>query len=93
VKVIHELTPGKGAALKAGLYAATSDYLIIMDADGSMDGNAPRGVSRRMDKGAQFVKGTRFALGGGSADITRVRALGDAGIRTSPATFLRRSLQ
>jgi len=81
VKVIHELTPGKGAALKAGLYAATSDYLIIMDADGSMDGMRLEAFRDVMDKGAQFVKGTRFALGGGSADITRVRALGDAGIR------------
>lgn len=81
VKVVHELTPGKGAALKAGLYAASGDYLIVMDADGSMDGLRLAEFRDAMDNGAQFVKGSRFADGGGSADITRVRALGDAGIR------------
>ena len=87
VKVVHELTPGKGAALRAGLYAASGDYLIVMDADGSMDGTRLEAFRDVMDKGAQFVKGSRFADGGGSADITRIRALGDAGIR-----FLLRAL-
>lgn len=81
VKVVHELTPGKGAALRAGLYAATGDYLIVMDADGSMDGMRLDAFREAMDRGAQFVKGTRFADGGGSADITRFRSLGDTGIR------------
>lgn len=81
VKVVHELTPGKGAALKAGLYAASSDYLIVMDADGSMDGKRLAEFRQAMDNGAQFVKGSRFAPGGGSADITPMRAFGDAGIR------------
>ena len=81
VKVVHELTPGKGAALKAGLSAASGDYLIVMDADGSMDGMRLADFRQVMDEGAQFVKGSRFAPGGGSADITRIRALGDAGIR------------
>jgi glycosyltransferase involved in cell wall biosynthesis len=81
VKVVHELTPGKGAALRAGLYAASGDYLIVMDADGSMDGMRLQDFREVMDRGAQFVKGSRFIEGGGSADITRIRALGDAGIR------------
>ena len=81
VKVVHELTPGKGAALKAGLYASSGDYLIVMDADGSMDGMSLSEFCQALDEGAQFVKGSRFAPGGGSADITRLRAFGDAGIR------------
>lgn len=81
VKVVHELTPGKGAALRAGLYAASGDYLIVMDADGSMDGMLLSAFRDALDNGAQFVKGSRFAPGGGSADITRLRSLGDAGIR------------
>lgn len=81
VKVVHELTPGKGAALKAGLNAASSDYMIIMDADGSMDGTQLELFRAALDQGAQFVKGSRFAPGGGSADITKLRAMGDAGIR------------
>jgi glycosyltransferase involved in cell wall biosynthesis len=81
VKVVHQLTPGKGAALRAGLFAASGDYLVVMDADGSMDGQQLVDFRQAMDDGAQFVKGSRFAPGGGSADITRTRALGDAGIR------------
>ena len=80
VKVVHELTPGKGAALKAGIGAASGDYLIALDADGSMDGNRLAAFREALDKGAQYVKGSRFAEGGGSADITRLRRLGDKGI-------------
>jgi glycosyltransferase involved in cell wall biosynthesis len=80
VKVIHELTPGKGAALKAGFSAASGDYLIAIDADGSMDGNRLGDFRDALDHGAEYVKGSRFLPGGGSADITRFRRFGDGGI-------------
>lgn len=80
VKVVHELTPGKGAALRAGLYAASSEYLVALDADGSMDGSRLQAFYDELAKGAEYVKGSRFAPGGGSADITRFRRFGDGGI-------------
>ena len=80
VKIVHELTAGKGAALKAGLAASSGDYLICLDADGSMDGRRIGAFRDALDNGAQYVKGSRFAPGGGSADITRFRRLGDRGI-------------
>lgn len=80
VKVIHEMTPGKGAALKAGMKAASCDYLIALDADGSMDGSRVGDFCDALDRGADYVKGSRFAPGGGSADITRIRRFGDWGI-------------
>ncbi len=80
VRVIHELTPGKGAALQAGLGAASCDYLIALDADGSMDGGRIGDFYAALDGGADYVKGSRFASGGGSADITRMRRFGDWGI-------------
>jgi len=80
VKVIHELTPGKGAALKAGFRAASGDYLIAIDADGSMDGNQLGDFRDALDRGAEYVKGSRFLPGGGSADFTWFRRLGDGGI-------------
>ncbi len=80
VKVIHELTPGKGAALRAGFNAASGDYLIAIDADGSMDGNRLGEFRDALDRGAEYVKGSRFLPGGGSADITRLRRFGDGGI-------------
>jgi len=80
VKIVHEMTPGKGAALRAGLRAATSDYLIAIDADGSMDGSRLGDFRDALDQGAEYVKGSRFLPGGGSADITKLRRFGDGGI-------------
>lgn len=36
-RVVHESTAGYGAAVHAGVLAATADYLAVMDGDGSMD--------------------------------------------------------
>lgn len=70
---------GKGAALRTGFAAATGDIIVMMDADGSSD---PREATRFIEAllaGAYFAIGSRFMVGGGSADITRLRRLG-AGI-------------
>jgi glycosyltransferase involved in cell wall biosynthesis len=80
VRIIHEFKKGKGAAMKAGLYAARGDILIALDADGSMDGGAIGKFRDAILAGADYVKGSRFATGGGSSDITKFRRLGDRGI-------------
>lgn len=68
---------GKGNALACGFEAATGDVIAMVDADGSADpAEIPRFVAALAD-GADFAKGTRFALGGGSDDITRLRRLGN----------------
>jgi glycosyltransferase involved in cell wall biosynthesis len=68
---------GKGNALACGFAAATGDIIAMVDADGSADpGEIPRFVRALLD-GADFAKGTRFAKGGGSDDITRIRRLGN----------------
>src|SRR4051794_36966713 len=36
-RVVAEPRPGYGAAVHAGLEAATADYVAVMDGDGSMD--------------------------------------------------------
>ena len=49
----------------------------MIDADGSADpGEIPRFVAALLD-GADFAKGTRFADGGGSKDLTRLRSFGN----------------
>ena len=49
----------------------------MVDADGSADpSEIPRFVQALLS-GADFAKGTRFAAGGGSSDITRLRGLGN----------------
>lgn len=80
VRIVRQERRGKGAALRAGLDAATGDILIIMDADGSMDGAEIAKFRDVLIAGADYVKGSRFTAGGGSVDITRLRRFGDRGI-------------
>jgi glycosyltransferase involved in cell wall biosynthesis len=78
IRVVHQTRKGKGNALSCGFLAATGDIIVMFDADGSAD---PREISLFVDAltaGADFAKGTRFAAGGGSDDITRLRSLGNA---------------
>lgn len=76
-RIVHELAPGKGAALRAGFGAARGDYLVMLDADGSME---PAEITRyvaMLDEGFDLVKGSRFMDGGGTTDISRLRAAGN----------------
>jgi glycosyltransferase involved in cell wall biosynthesis len=78
--LVHQQRPGKGAAIRAGLEVATGDILIVMDADGSMNGAEIEAFRDALLNGADYVKGSRFAPGGGSVDITKLRRFGDRGI-------------
>jgi glycosyltransferase involved in cell wall biosynthesis len=71
---------GKGNALACGFKAATGDIIVMIDADGSTDPlEIPRYVAALVS-GADFAKGSRFIQGGGSADITKFRRLGNWGL-------------
>ncbi|MDQ1663079.1 MAG: hypothetical protein QOJ68_3059 [Blastococcus sp.] len=77
VTIVHQNRRGKGNAMACGFAAVTGDIIVMLDADGSAD---PREIPRYVDalvQGADFAKGSRFANGGGSADITRVRSWGN----------------
>src|SRR6516162_2648609 len=82
VRVVMQTRTGKGNALACGFAAATGDVIAMIDADGSAD---PREIPRfvkALVEGADFAKGTRFAAGGGSHDITRLRRLGNRALST-----------
>jgi glycosyltransferase involved in cell wall biosynthesis len=80
VIVVEQTGRGKGDALRAGFAAATGEILVMLDADGSTDASEiPRFVSALIN-GADFVKGSRFAQGGHSADITLSRRIGNRGL-------------
>src|SRR5919198_5407128 len=83
IRVLVEQGPGKGAALRTGFEAASGDFVVMIDADGSMD---PREIPRCLDEledrragrgSYHLVKGSRFAPGGGTSDMTPIRKLGN----------------
>ncbi len=77
VRVVEQEGRGKGDALRLGFASVTGDIVVMLDADCSADGREiPRFVDT-LRAGADFAKGTRYALGGGSEDITRLRSLGN----------------
>ncbi len=82
VRVVHQTRRGKGNALRCGFRAARGDILVMLDADGSADGAEIPLFVAALQRGADFVKGSRFMPGGGSADITRLRRLGNWGLNT-----------
>jgi len=76
-RIVMQTRSGKGNALACGCAVAAGDIIAMIDADGSTDAREiPTFVSALLD-GADFAKGTRFAKGGGSEDITRLRGLGN----------------
>jgi glycosyltransferase involved in cell wall biosynthesis len=75
--IIIDTTPGKGYALRRGFEAAIGDILVMMDADGSMDPVDIGTFVAALEAGADVAKGSRFLQGGGSADMTIVRRLGN----------------
>ncbi|MFC1430435.1 glycosyltransferase family 2 protein [Streptacidiphilus sp. N1-3] len=82
VRSVPQRGPGKGSALRTGFGAATGEYVVMLDADGSMwPGEIPHYL-HFLDNGYDFVKGSRFVAGGGSLDLTRIRSLGNRALLT-----------
>jgi glycosyltransferase involved in cell wall biosynthesis len=86
VEVVRELRPdaavlrqpgrGKGDALLCGFLAARGDIIVTFDGDGSARADEIPRFVQALDE-ADFAKGSRFVEGGGSADLTFVRRLGN----------------
>jgi glycosyltransferase involved in cell wall biosynthesis len=82
VQIVMQTRRGKGNALADGFAVCTGDIIVALDADGSTDAaEIPRFVGA-LCNGADFVKGSRFAQGGSSTDITRTRSLGNYVLNT-----------
>jgi glycosyltransferase involved in cell wall biosynthesis len=77
VRIVMQTRRGKGNALACGFAAATGDVIAMIDADGSTDPAEIPLFVKALLSGADFAKGTRFARGGGSNDISRVRGIGN----------------
>jgi glycosyltransferase involved in cell wall biosynthesis len=82
VHIVTQSGKGKGNAMADGFAACSGDIIVMLDADGSTDAaEIPRFVSA-LCSGADFVKGSRYAQGGSSMDITRTRSLGNLVLRS-----------
>ena len=86
IRIVRQPGMGKGDALRAGFAAARGDFIVMIDADGSMDpAEIPACIAelhdRRSGNGSgpyELVKGSRFLRGGGSDDLGRVRRAGNS---------------
>jgi hypothetical protein len=77
IRVLTQGGRGKGDAFRTGFAAVTGNLVVMLDADGSADpAEIPRFLEA-LEAGADFAKGSRFLEGGGSADITKLRSLGN----------------
>jgi glycosyltransferase involved in cell wall biosynthesis len=76
-RIVLQDRKGKGNALACGFAAARGDILVMIDADGSTDPSEIPSFIRPLIHGADFVKGSRYMSGGGSADITFMRSAGN----------------
>lgn len=77
IVVVRDDEPGKGAALRAGFRAASGRYVVMIDADGSMDPGEIPAMIEILESGYDLVKGSRFAPGGGTADMSVLRSAGN----------------
>lgn len=80
IQIIRQKRKGKGDALRVGFAASTGDIIVMIDADGSTDPNEITHFVEALLEGNDFAKGSRFIVGGGSHDITPLRALGNYGL-------------
>jgi glycosyltransferase involved in cell wall biosynthesis len=76
-RIVTQNRSGKGNALACGFAVATGQIIVMLDADGSADAGEIPGYVRALLDGADFAKGSRFAPGGGSSDLTRLRTWGN----------------
>ncbi len=77
IRIVQQGGRGKGDALQSGFIAATGDIIVMLDADGSTDPTEIPAFVSALLTGADFAKGSRFAQGGGTADMPHYRKLGN----------------
>jgi len=78
VNVIYQNGKGKGDALRQAFsYDGLDDWVVMIDADGSMNPREILSLLGPLGQEADVVKGSRFLPGGFSEDMTISRKLGN----------------
>ncbi|MGK2866198.1 MAG: glycosyltransferase family 2 protein [Mycobacterium sp.] len=62
--VVHEARPGYGSAVHAGVVAARTPVVAVLDGDGSLDPRELPGLVDELDRGADMAIGRRRAAPG-----------------------------
>lgn len=89
VRVLRCDVRGKGAAVRAGVLATTSDLVGFMDADGATHLEAFEHAALLLDSGADVVIGSRSADGAQTASRhSRTRTVGAAVYRRATAALV-----
>jgi glycosyltransferase involved in cell wall biosynthesis len=82
IRIVRQTRKGKGNALACGFAKVTGDIVVMLDADGSADPAEIPSFVGALVAGAEFAKGTRFAHGGVSSDITVLRRVGNTALNS-----------
>ncbi|MGH2371540.1 MAG: glycosyltransferase family 2 protein, partial [Chloroflexota bacterium] len=77
IRLVTQEGKGKGAALRSGFAAARGEIIVMLDADGSTDPAEIPDFVAVLQAGADLAKGSRFLAGGGTADMSLLRRLGN----------------
>src|ERR1700744_1884574 len=80
LRAVMERRKGKGGALYAGCPASLGDIIVALDADCSMHPCEIPLLTAALMAGADFAKGSRFIQGGGTADMSWFRSVGNWGL-------------
>jgi glycosyltransferase involved in cell wall biosynthesis len=83
IRVVTQEGIGRGSALRTGFTAASGDIIVTMDGNGSMAPREIRHYLHFLANGYDFVKGSRFIVGGSSSNITHFRRLGNRFLLTA----------
>ena len=78
-EVVLQDGSGKGAGLRQAFQhcGLNGEFVVMIDADGSMDPKEVPLFVRALESGADVVKGSRFLPGGYSEDLSLVRRVGN----------------
>ncbi|EFH81677.1 glycosyltransferase family 2 protein [Ktedonobacter racemifer] len=80
IRILTQQGRGKGDAMRAGFAACTGDIIVMLDADGSAHPAEITLFVEALMNDYDFAKGSRFLKGGGSHDLTWLRAIGNFGL-------------